>query len=184
MLSEWRARRALRARADAYVLRLFANPSEQDVQWLSLNGTGGDADHALWELRYAKRALGLLTAQRDALDDRTGSAVAAALGRALARDAAIAPGRLRTAERQLNARLHAYREALMAREGAGTGWHLGRTLLQFAGRKDASRPEVVARAADILASYLAEANGALREYFGVPRIAEGRNAEYGMRRAD
>ena len=107
MLREWRAQRALRARAAAYVAALFRDPPDDDVRWLASQGTAGDADHARWELRYAKRALGMLTAQRDALDDRTGSAVAAALGRALARDTAIAPGRLRVAERQLNARLRA-----------------------------------------------------------------------------
>src|SRR5919108_3023180 len=172
MLREWRARRALRGRAAAYVATLFAEPPDEDVQWLATNGTNGDLDHARWELRYAKRALGLLTAQRDALDDRTGSAVAAALGRALARDAAIAPGRLRIAERQLNARLRAYGDALVSRGGAGTGWHLGRALLEFAGRKEGSSADVVARAGDLLARYLAEVNAALREHFGAPRLAD------------
>jgi len=173
VLREWRANRALRARAKAYVATLFVEPPESGVQWLATNGTNGDVDHARWELRYARRALGLLTAQRDALDDRTGSAVAAALGRALAGDAAIAPGRLRIAERQLNARLRAYGDALVRREGAGTGWHLGRALLEFAGRKEGSPPDVVAKAGDLLAHYLAESNEALREHFGAPRLAEG-----------
>ena len=173
MLRQWRANRALRARAAAYVATLFVEPPEPEVQWLTANGTSGDVDHARWELRYARRALGLLTAQRDALDDRTGSAVAAALGRALASDAAIAPGRLRIAERQLNARLRAYGDALVRREGAGTGWHLGRVLLDFAGRREGSAPDVVARAGDILARYLSESNEALREHFGAPRLAEG-----------
>ena len=172
MLKEWRAQRALRARATAYVATLFAEPPDEDVQWLAVSGTSDDLDHARWELRYARRALGLLTAQRDALDDRTGSAVAAALGRMLARDPAIAPGRLRIAERQLNARLRAYGDALVRREGAGTGWHLGRALLEFAGRKEGSPPDVVARAGDILARYLAESNEALRDNFGAPRLAE------------
>jgi hypothetical protein len=173
MLKEWRAQRALRARAAGFVTVLFREPPDDDVRWLAANGTNGDLDHARWELRYARRALGLLTAQRDALDDRTASSVAAALGRALARDAAIAPGRLRVAERQLNARLRAYGDALVRREGAGTGWHLGRALLEFAGRREGSSPEIVARAGDVLARYLAESNEALREHFGAPRLAEG-----------
>ena len=172
MLREWRARRALRASAAAYVATLFSEPPDEDVRWLAANGTNGDLDHARWELRYARRALGLLTAQRDALDDRTGSAVAAALGRALARDPAIAPGRLRIAERQLNARLRAYGDALVRREGAGTGWHLGRALLEFAGRRESNPPDVVARAGDVLSHYLAESNDALRDNFGSPRLAE------------
>jgi hypothetical protein len=173
MLKEWRAQRALRARAAAFVEVLFREPPEDDVRWLAAHGTNGDLDHARWELRYARRALGLLTAQRDALDDRTASSVAAALGRALARDSAIAPGRLRVAERQLNARLRAYGDALVRREGAGTGWHLGRALLEFAGRREGSSPEIVARAGDVLARYLGESNEALRDHFGAPRLAEG-----------
>lgn len=172
MIKEWRARRALRAQATAYVAALFRDPPDEDVRWLAQSATGGDVDHARWELRYAKRALGLLTAQRDALDDRTASAVAAALGVALSRDSAIAPGRLRIAERQLNSRLRAYGEALVSREGAGTGWHLGRALLDFAGSKGTNPPDTVAKAADMLARYLAEANEALREHFGAPRLAD------------
>lgn len=163
---DWLAERDRRARAAAYVEALFAEPATDDVAWLAANGTGGDTDHARWELRYARRALGLLTAQRDALDDRTASVVARALADALARDPAIAPGKLRVAERQLNARLRAYGDALAKRAGAGTGWHLGRALLEFAGSGDDVPAETVAHAADLLARYLTQANSALRERFG------------------
>ncbi|MEJ7810498.1 MAG: hypothetical protein WKG32_08845, partial [Gemmatimonadaceae bacterium] len=121
---DWRADRALRGRAAAYVGILFEEPRDEDVTWLASHGAGGDADHARWELRYARRALGLLSAERDALDDRTASVVARALASALARDPHVAAGKLRVAERQLNARLRAYGEALGNREGAGSGWHL------------------------------------------------------------
>lgn len=170
--SEWKARRELDARAARFVARLAAEPAAEDVRWLAEHGAGGDADHARWELRYARRALGLLSAQRDALDDRTASAVARALGGALAADRAIAPGKLRVAERQLNARLRAYAEALERREGAGTGWRLGRTLLEFAGRRDAVPPELVAQAADLTSRYLAEANASLREIFGAASLPD------------
>ncbi|HEU4642833.1 MAG TPA: hypothetical protein VFS44_10305 [Gemmatimonadaceae bacterium] len=169
---EWRVSRDLRARAGAFVASLCVEPAEGDVAWLAASAAGGDADHARWELRYARRALGLLAAQRDALDDRTASVVARALGEALARDPAIAPGKLRVAERQLNARLRAYGEALANRAGAGSGWHLGRTLLEFAGHRDAVPPELVARASEILSHYLAEANASLRERFGSAALPE------------
>src|SRR5687767_11413074 len=172
LFARWRAQREQQRRAAAFVAAMAADPRPDEVAWLAEVATRGDQDHARWELRYARRALGLLTAQRDALDDRTGSAVAAALGRALARDTAIAPGRLRIAERQLNARLRAYGDALVRREGAGTGWHLGRALLEFAGRRESSPPDVVARAGDVLSHYLAESNDALRDTFGSPRLAE------------
>ncbi len=172
LLREWRERRALRRRAENYVAHLFREPSDADVRWLADHGTGGDQDHARWELRYARRALGLLTAQRDALDDRTASVVARALGAALGRDRQIAPGKLRVAERQLNVRLRAFGDALSNREGAGTGWHLGRSLLEFAGRKEALDPELVAHAGDVMAAMLGDANDALREQFGVAAFPE------------
>lgn len=171
-LRKWRERRALDRRADAYVAHLFGEPDEADVRWLATYGTGGDGDHARWELRYARRAMGMLSAQRDALDDRTASVVARALGRALGRDRNVAPGKLKVVERQLNARLRAYGDALMRREGAGSGWHLGRTLLEFAGRKESVDAAVVARAGDLVAALLADANAALRDEFGAAALPE------------
>jgi hypothetical protein len=162
----------LRARASGYIDALQHEPSSEDVKWLASTATHGDEDHARWELRYARQALGLLTAQRDALDDQTGSAVAHALADALGRDRRVAPGKLGVAERQLNARITAYADALGNREGAGSGWHLGRALLRFAGCRGAVPPETVARAAEITAAYLADANEALREAFGAASLPE------------
>lgn len=168
----WRHGRALRARASAFVDTLQQEPAEDDVRWLAETATRGDDDHARWELRYARQALGLLTAQRDALDDQTGSAVAHALSDAIARDRRVAPGKLGVAERQLNARISAYAEALGNREGAGSGWHLGRALLRFAGGRETVPPEIVARAAELTARYLEEANEALRDAFGAAALPE------------
>ena len=98
MWQEWRARRALDERARRYVAVLSTEPSMADVEWLAARATGGDVDHARWELRYARRALCLLAAQRDALDDRTASVVARALGRALAADPHVAPGKLKSTD--------------------------------------------------------------------------------------
>jgi hypothetical protein len=169
-LRAWTLDRDQRRRAASFVSSLFAEPAEEDVAWLSEHGADCDTDHARWELRYARRALGLLGAQRDALDDRTASLVATELARALANDPAVAPGKIRMAERQLNARLTAYGDALTNREGEGSGWHLGRALLDFAGHRDAMRPEDVAHAGDLLARYLGEANAALRKSFGAATL--------------
>lgn len=169
-LREWTLDREQRRRAASYVVTLFIEPSEDDVRWLSEHGTDCDVDHARWELRYARRALGLLGAQRDALDDRTASVVAAELARELANDRAVAPGKIRMAERQLNARLAAYGDALNNREGEGSGWHLGRALLEFAGHRDAVAPDIVAHAGDLLARYMGEANAALRKSFGAATL--------------
>jgi hypothetical protein len=170
--SEWLARRRRRNKATQFVATLFVEPLAEDVRWLAANGTDGDHDHAQWELRYARRALGLLVAQRDALDDRTGSLVARELATALARDPSIASGKLRVAERQLNARLRAYGDALRRRDGAGTGWHLGRALLEFSGRREPVPPELVATAGDLLARYVTESNESLRDRFGVANLPE------------
>jgi len=170
LFARWRADRELQRKAAAYVAVLFTEPDPGDVEWLTVAATRGDVDHARWELRYARRALGLIAAQRDALDDRTASLVATELARSLANDPAIAPGKIRMAERQLNARLSAYGDALGNREGEGSGWHLGRTLLEFAGHRDAVRPNVVATAGDLLGRYLGEANAALRKSFGAATL--------------
>ena len=168
----WAVDRSLTAKANDFVAALAAEPAEDDVAWLAANGTSGDLDHARWELRYARRALGLLSARRDALDDRTASVVAHALSDFLSRDPAVAAGKLRVVERQLNERLRAYGEALANREGAGAGWHLGRALLEFAGRRDAVPTEVVMRGSELLARYLGEANEALRRSFGAATLPE------------
>lgn len=168
----WAADRSISAKAAAYVALLGAEPADDDVAWLAANGTSGDVDHARWELRYARRALGLLSAQRDALDDRTASAVAHSLSEFLSRDPAMAAGKLRVVERQLNERLRAYGEALANREGAGAGWHLGRTLLEFAGRRDATPTDVVMHGSELLARYLDEANEALRQSFGAASLPD------------
>ncbi len=169
-LRAWTVDRDQRRRAASYVAALFVAPADDDVAWLSEHGTDCDTDHARWELRYARRALGLLAAQRDALDDRTASLVASELARALGNDPAVAPGKIRMAERQLNARLSAYGDALGNRQGEGSGWHLGRALLEFAGHRDAPRPDIVAHAGDLLARYLAESNEALRKSFGAASL--------------
>jgi hypothetical protein len=172
----WQAERELRRRAVAYVAALQREPELPDVAWLADSATGGDRDHARWELRYARWAIGLLVAERDALDDRTPSAVAHALTEALARDPNIAAEKLPVAQRQLNARLRRYGDALGARRASEpTGTRLGRTLLDFAtATRGAPLPpdEHVVRAGELLSGYVADANEALRAAFGAASLPE------------
>lgn len=170
---EWRAAREQRRRASAYLSVARREPDGADVRWLAAAAANGDADHARWELRYARWALAVLTAQRDALDDRTGSDAVAALGDALRDDPRLAPEMLVLAERQLNDRLSGYREALSARGGAvGSGERLGRVLLAFAsdGARSAGAP--LPRAVELLSGYIAEANEALRAAYGTASLPE------------
>jgi hypothetical protein len=172
---EWREEQALRRRAEGYVATLSREPDPGDVSWLAVLDPARDDDHARWELRYARRVMGLLVAERDALDDRTASAVGRALSASLRFDPRVAADKLAVAEAQLNARLRAYGEALRDRRSASpTGERLGRALLSFIGGPagDEPGPDVVARAGEILARYLTEGNGSLREAFGAASLPE------------
>lgn len=172
LFESWRAERDRKRRTDEYVVALMADPSSADVAWLTEAGTRGDDDHALWELRYARRALGLLAAERDALDDRTSSAVAHALDDALSRDANVADEMLDVAERQFNARLSAYRDVLTARAGAATAARLGQTLFAFCGGSFRDVDERVKRGGELLLGYLNESSERLRTLFGTANLPE------------
>ncbi|MEO6444582.1 MAG: hypothetical protein ABIZ91_16025 [Gemmatimonadaceae bacterium] len=170
LFDEWRTERRMRRGLSGYVATIMSDPEPNDVTWLAAAACGGDSDRALWELRYARRALGLLVAQRDALDDRTGSLVARELATALQSDRNIAPAMLRVAERQFNDRLTGYRDVLSSRETSeGTGARLGRTLLQVSGGGECS-DALTSRAGEILARFVGEANDALRKTFGAPAL--------------
>lgn len=172
LFARWRAERDLKRKTDRYVARLLAEPEAADARWLAERATRGDDDHARWELRYARRALGLVAAERDALDDRTPSAIARALHEALVRDPNVAAEALELAERQFNARLSAYRDTLAARAGAATPGRLGQTLFAFSGGSFREVDENVGRAGELLAGYLAEASTALRDIFGAAALPE------------
>lgn len=172
LFTRWRADRGLQHKAAEFVARLAREPDPDDVAWLTEVATRGDADHAVWELRYARRALGLLAAERDALDDRTASAVARELSESMARDRNIAAGMLDTADRQFNARLSAYRDGLAARGGPPTEVRMGQTLMAFAGGNFRGQDGDVLRAGALLSAYLAEANTALREILGAAALPE------------
>jgi len=172
LFARWRAERELARKAAAYVAAIFHDPDPADVEWLAASATRGDADHAQWELRYARRALGLIAAQRDALDDRTASIVAKEISEAFDRDQNVAAGKVETAERQFNARLSAYRDGLAAKAGAPTPIRMGQTLFAFAGGSFTRQDENIVRAGALLATYLTEANEALRESFGAAALPE------------
>lgn len=151
---------------------LMKEPAEDDVAWLADVATGGDDDHARWELRYARRALGMLVAQRDALNDRTPSAILRELSRVMLADRAVDATRVSLVERQFNDRFRAYRE-MAALRGAkdNESERLGRAMLMLAGA-----PRVVAddlaRASDIVTAMEREAHAALAAAYGPARQIE------------
>jgi hypothetical protein len=170
--ARWRAERNLQRKAASFVDALFREPDAADVEWLATSATRGDVDHATWELRYARRALGLIAAQRDALDDRTASIVARAISEAFSHDPNIAAEMTETSDRQFNARLSAYRDGLAAKAGVPTPIRMGQTLIAFSGGSFKSHDANVIRAGDLLGAFLAEANEALRASFGTAELPE------------
>lgn len=166
-----RANSARHARARHYVQTLMVEPPDDAVEALAVVGDG-DRDHARWELRYARRTLGLLVAARDALDDRTASDVAAALEDAHRNDPNIAAGRIAVADRQFNERLAAYREA-MAERGAelSTSERLGYVLLTFARATDRGGQHL-SQAARVVGEMLGDCNASLREAYGEAQLPE------------
>jgi len=171
LFGDWTAERDRKRRAASFVRALHAEPDEEDVAWLAATAAGGDTDHARWEWRYARRALGLLVAQRDSLDDRTPSLVAQELSESLARDPNIAVGALALAGKQFNERLSAYRDALLSRSGEPTATRVARILLAFTGLVR-PKPDVLARAAATLGRYLGEVSVALEQAFGSASLPE------------
>ena len=166
----WRERRALRSGAEAYARAAWAEPEDADVRWLAGHATGGDEDHARWELRYCRRALALLAAERDALDDRTGAEVSHAMLARLHGDRSVDPERLPIAERQFNARLGRYREALRER-GPRLPERFAAALLTAASGGTVPGP-ADPRLLAVVEGYWAQAQHQLQECFGTARLPE------------
>lgn len=170
--SGWRAGQRSRKGTTAYVEALMREPAAEDVAWLAEHAASGDVDRARWELRYVRRALGLLIAQRDALDDRTGSVVAHALTAAMLADRNVAAAMVKLADRQFNERLSAYREMMLLRGGAERlPERLGRALLLLSGSVRMGSLELHG-ASEIITRLLADIGEALEKSFGVVSLPE------------
>jgi hypothetical protein len=166
LFRRWRDEHALERRSTAVARAALAEPDESDVRWLAERGAHGDEDHARWEWRYARRAFAIIVAQRDALDDRTGSAVAAAVGSALARDPMIDASKRKVAARQFNDRLAGYGDILRDRDpSTSTSERLARALFTFAGTPEPSSADIL-RGATALSSMLADMHATLALHFG------------------
>lgn len=156
-----------------YVQAATADPAEDDVRWLAQVATAGDEDRARWELRYARRAVALLVAERDALDDRTASEVARALREALQLDRSVAAGMVRVAERQLNERVAAYRTAMALRSaGEAVEVRMARVLLGAGPRRELGTDH--ARAVAFVKDCLSQSQEGLRKALGVAALPEDR----------
>jgi hypothetical protein len=169
----WREARERDRRTRTVVDALRREPDEADVEWLADAAANGDRDHARWELRYARTALGLIVAQRDALDDRTAAELSRAVLSAFDDDPRIATDLRDLAERQFGERLLAYREAMTLRGGTlQAADRVGRCLLAFAsdGARTAGAP--LAYAIELLQRYADEAAESLRAAYGEASLPE------------
>lgn len=160
-----------RRAVQAYVADASSEPDEADVEWLASIVGDGDMDRARWEFRYARRAFALLVAERDALDDRTGSLVAREMRQALQLDRSVAAGMVGLAERQLNQRLAYFRAAFSERSSSEpTDVRLARVFLERLGVRDVLSN--VPRASAIARRYIEASQDALRAAFGVAVVPE------------
>ena len=172
LFGSFRDDRALQRATTAYVDRLLDEPTPADVEWLSAVGTRGDADHARWELRYLRRSLGILVAQRDAYDDRTPSGILRALAERMARDPNVDDALRDLSERQFNARLSAYRDAFNSR-GLGTpALRVAQNLLAFAGGPIRADDPAVIRGEGFVTECLQRNAESLRASFGTAQLPE------------
>jgi hypothetical protein len=160
-----------RRAVQAYIADASSEPDPSDLEWLVAAIGDGDIDRARWELRYARRAFALLVAERDALDDRTGSLVAREMRQALQLDRNVAAGMVAVAERQLNERLAYFRAAFFERSASETpDARVGRVFLDRLGVRDVSGN--VGRASAIFRRYVETSQDALRAAFGVAKVPE------------
>ncbi len=172
LFRSFRDDRALVRGSATYAAALMQEPSAADVNWLATDATRGDVDHAQWELRYLRRALGILVAQRDALDDRTPSAALRALIQRMQKDHNVDGDLVELAERQFNARLSAYRDAFTARGHGAAAMRVAQNLLAFSGGPIRADDPVVKRGAEVVQDYLTACNAALQASFGMVQLPE------------
>lgn len=168
MAASWFARNAsaeVGAQAVAFVRHLVAPPPADEVRWLQ--GLGVAPEVARREVGWAIRAVGLIVAARDALDDRTAAQVSHALGRAL-----VAGDPVGGATGGWGERMGAYLEAHAAR---GTGETVARrlagVLLQGAGVTDAL-PDALEQAGALVTRHRVRLNTELGRAFGVASLPD------------
>lgn len=155
-----------RDQAERYVRQLLAPLPSAAVRWLASSGVS--AEVAERELAWAVRAIGLIVATRDALDDRTVAEVSHALDRAVARADRGGQG----GADAWRTRLAAYLEAHAAR---GTGEpvprRLARVLLEGAGVHHPAATLLEAAAGEVVAMRV-RLNAELGRAFGVASLPD------------
>ncbi|WP_309672920.1 hypothetical protein [Gemmatimonas sp.] len=164
--AEWRAQRERSRRASTYLSQLLRSPEHADITWLLSHGVPEAV--AVRELTFAKRAIGLVVAERDALDDRTASDVAHQLAPVISREARATVD----LGREWGERWRAYTAALAVRGNVDSpATRLARVLLGGASIHEPSAAQL-ARATQFVHETRSAANVALRDVFGVASLPD------------
>ena len=168
ILSDWRTQRDRRRRATIYLSAITPAVTTSDANWLTAIARGTDNARVMRELQFVQRAVGLIVAERDALDDRTASDVAHQLASVIDLEAT----RDADAGRAWSERWRAYTGALAVRGSTeGPTTRLARVMLGAAG-VHAPTAEQLDRATQHVQSVRAAANEALRTAFGAASLPE------------
>lgn len=164
-LSEWRASRERRRRANAYLVAVLVDAEARDGEWLAI---AAGHDVASRELTFARRALALIVAERDALDDRTASDVARELATVIEREARRDP----QVGRAWSERAREYTAAFVVRGTVESpAARFARVLLNGASVNSADGA-AFASATQFVQVSRAKANEALRAAFGAASLPE------------
>lgn len=164
--SDWRVGRERHRRALRYLAQLTQPVDQQLLK--RFVGVGISSDMAGRELAFAWRAIGLIVADRDALDDRTASDIAHILAPVIAVESRRDEG----LGREWNARWRAYTAALAARGTPDSPpVRLAKVLLDGAGTTEPSGEQLQV-STEIIQQMRVTLNEALRSAFGAASLPE------------
>ena len=168
ILNEWRVARERRKRATVYLVAITQHVAPADIEWLSKSAPSRDERLATRELQFARRAIGLIVAERDALDDRTASDVAHQLAGVISAEARQDA----VAGRAWSERWRAFASALAARgSNESPAARLARVMLAGAGVEQPTSEQLV-RATQYILAVRTSANEALRTAYGSASLPE------------
>ncbi len=167
ILATLREQRRRQALAEQYLRSVLTEPAADDIAWLT-GATGASRELALIELAFSQKAIALIVAERDALDDRTAADVSHAIDAVVAREARVR----RNVVEEWHAHWREYADALAARGRAEPPLtRISRVLLRRSGVAE-PLAEQLARAVRIVTGFRHGANDALRAAFGSASLPE------------
>lgn len=160
--------RERRKRAGVYLEAITQHVASADIEWLTRLTSDCNERLAARELQFARRAIGLIVAERDALDDRTASDVAHQLAGVISAEARQDAA----AGRAWSERWRAYTSALAARGSTESpAARLAKVLLSGGNVEQPTHDQLI-RATQYVLAVRAAANEALRTAYGSVSLPE------------